>query len=69
MYKCCKCGRSINVGDKYFELAGDLPWETVEICPACVKELDTDELIDAFDIDKDKLLEMIDDSFSVVRTI
>lgn len=69
MYKCCKCGRSINVGDKYFELAGDLPWETVEICPVCVKELDMDELIDTFDIDRDKLLKMIDDEFACCRTI
>lgn len=69
MYKCCKCGRSINVGDKYFELAGDLPWETIEICPVCVKELDKDELIDTFDIDRDKLLEMVDNEFACYRTI
>ena len=44
MYKCCKCGRSINVGDKYLTFNGDKPWETVEICPMCVKELDKDAL-------------------------
>ena len=46
MYKCCKCGRSINIGDKYFDLNGDKPWETVEVCPVCVKELDKDTLIE-----------------------
>ncbi len=69
MYKCCKCGRSINVGDKYFELASDTPWEVIEICPVCVRELDKDELLDTFDINKARLLEMIDNSFSLVRTI
>lgn len=70
MYKCCKCGRSINAGDKYFDLNGDKPWETVEICClVCVKELDKDALIEMFNIDRDKLLEMIDDLFSLVRTI
>ena len=69
MYKCRKCGRSINVGDAYFDLNGDKPWETVEICLVCVKELDKDELIEMFDIDRDKLFEMIDDLYVCVRTI
>jgi len=69
MYKCCKCGRSINVGDKYFDLNGDKPWETVEVCTKCVRQLDKDALIEMFDIDRDKLLEMIDDLYACVRTI
>ena len=69
MYKCCKCGRSINVGDKYFDLNGDKPWETVEVCAKCVRQLDKDALIEMFNIDRDKLLEMIDDLYACVRTI
>ena len=69
MYKCCKCGRSINVGDKYFDLNGDKPWETVEVCTKCVRQLDKDALIEMFDIDRNKLLEMIDDLYACVRTI
>ena len=69
MYKCCKCGHSINVGDKYFNLNGKSPWETVEICPKCVRQLDKDALIEMFDIDKTKLLQMIDDLFACIRTI
>ena len=69
MYKCCKCGRSINVGDKYFDLNGDKPWETVEVCTKCVRQLDKDALIEMFNIDRDKLLEMIDDLYACVRTI
>ena len=69
MYKCCKCGRSINVGDKYFDLNSDKPWETVEVCTKCVRQLDKDALIEMFNIDRDKLLEMIDDLYACVRTI
>lgn len=68
MYKCCKCGRSINVGDKYFEFAGAEPWETVDVCPKCISKMDKDELIEMFNFDRDDLLDMIDE-LACYRTI